>query len=58
MALCVPKPGARLGADDPYVKSTEELITGKPQIDHNFEGRQTILYSQVDERLKKLPQSE
>ena len=61
--LCVPKPGSRIGLDDPIcrVKTTEMLTTEQSeQLDGvgNFEGRKQVLYSQCEKRLKTLPQSE
>lgn len=58
--LIQPKPGARLGLDDPLcsVRSNEAFTSEEEDVGRcNFEGRRHILYSQVTERNKEIPQS-
>lgn len=64
MALVKPQPGARLGCEGPmadplcHVRSNEEFTSEAPDVGVcDFEGRRHILYSQVTERNKEIPQS-
>lgn len=59
MALITPKPGARLGLNDPlcHVKSTEELTSEGSPARENWRPDME-LYSQVKERDHNIPQTE
>jgi hypothetical protein len=59
VTLIKPKPGARLGLNDPlcHVKTTEELISEDSPRRENYRPEMN-LYSQVKQREKVIPQTE